>query len=360
MNPTHVNTEEEPAVPDRPAPRPAGSTRPGGATGGVLPWISRILNIGPTLILIVVAGVMAVVAPDFLTEANLQNVGVQAAVVATLAMGELLVVLVRGVDISVAAVVALGAVVGVAVAGDPTSPLVLIVAALATGAVVGTVNGVAVTWGRIPQPLVVTLASGGIAGGIALLMTNGEIKTGVPSIVVSAGSGFAGPIPIPVILVGAVALLLWGATTQTKWGRWLYAVGDNPEAARRIGIPVSGVVISAYAISGLLAGLGSILMAGRTASIAPQTDYNLLLIPITAIVVGGASLFGGRGTVFGVLAGALTLTVITNGLDLLSVSPYYQAIVFGVLIVVALELDVIRGYVETRMRVVRSIRSETG
>jgi ribose transport system permease protein len=204
--------------------------------------------------------------------------------------------------------------------------------------------------GRLPQPLVVTLATLGAAAGAALLISKGQVSSDVSSAVIWAGSGFVGPIPVPVLLVAAFAVALHVLTAKTKWGRWTYAVGGNPEAARRLGIPVDRVIITAYVLSGTMAAVAGVLASGRTGTADPFTGAGLELDAITAAVIGGASLFGGRGAVGGALTGAVILTVIRNSLDLQSVNPYWQTITVGLIVVVALELDAVRRVVEERLR----------
>jgi ribose transport system permease protein len=311
------------------------------------------LRAGPGVILAVIVVVMALVAPHFLTEQNLQNLGQQMSIVAMLAMGQLMVVLVRGIDISVGSVVSLSAVVGVTIAG--TSGLGIPVM-LATGAAVGVINGLLIVKGRLPQPLVVTLATLGAALGLALIVSDGEVQPQLSSVMSWAGQGFIGPIPVPVLLVLAFGGVFYVLTAKTTWGRWTYAVGGNPDAARRLGIPVDAVVFTAYVLAGTMAAVAGVLAAGRTGTADPFAGAGLELDAITAVVIGGASLFGGRGSIAGVVTGALILTVIRNGLDLRSVTPYWQTVVLGVVIVVALELDTVRRTVEERLRTRQTLR----
>jgi ribose transport system permease protein len=299
------------------------------------------------LVLLVVVAVMAILSSEFLTAQNLKDLGEQVSILAVLSMGQLMVILVRGIDISVGSVVSLAAIVGVSLVGASNIGVPIM---LATGAAVGLVNGLLIVKGRLGQPLVVTLASLGACAGLALLLTNGQVLTAAPSIASWAGSAFAGPIPVPFLLVLGFAGVLFVLIAKTTWGRWTYAVGGNPEAARRLGIPVDKVVITAYVLSGTLAAVASILSAGRTGTADPNAGYGLELKAITAAVIGGASLFGGRGSVGGALTGALILTVIANGLDLKSVSPYWQTIASGAIVVLALELDTARRYLENKIR----------
>jgi ribose transport system permease protein len=328
-------------------PRPAASS----GAPGIYDALFMLLRIGPGLILIMLFVAMAFASPYFLTERNLQNLGNQSAIVAALALGQLLVIVTRGIDVSVGSSMALAGIVGIAFGSlEVANGASVILVMLLVGAAAGVLNAFFIVKGRLPQPLIVTLATLGIARGAALLITGGETDTNVPSAVSSAGSGFVGSIPVPVLLVGALALLLYVLSTRTRWGRWVYATGGNPSAAKEIGLPVDRIQMSVYVICGLTAGFAAVLSVGRTGSASPFAGQGLELDAITAVIIGGASLFGGRGSVGGVLVGALILGTIRNGLDLLSVSPYWQTIALGAIVLLALELDMIRGRLEQRVR----------
>ena len=172
-------------------------------------------------------------------------------------------------------------------------------------------------------------------------------------IVVFLGSGYIGPIPMPVIVVAALAALAIIVTRRLKWGRWIYAVGGDKEAARRQGIPVDRVLISVFVISGLMAGFAGVLTAGRTDAGFPTAGELQELTAIAAVIIGGASFFGGR-TVINVIVGALIIGVIQNGLNLLNVNVYYQLVATGVIVVIAVELDVLRRRLEQRFRTLQA------
>jgi ribose transport system permease protein len=315
-----------------------------------------VLRLGPTFILIVLLIVMSVLSPFFLTGRNIQALGVQSSIVAVVALGQLLVIICRGVDISVGAVVALSGVIGVSVAGASWgNGATVVMAMLAAGLAVGAINAFFIVKGRIPQPLIVTLATLGIASGAALLISGGNTKSGFPAVVNDLGSGYVWVIPAPVMVVLGLTTAFFVLTTRTRYGRWLYAVGGNPEGARRVGLPVNKIVASAYMLCGLTAGIAGILTAGRTDTGSPDAGALLELDAITVVVIGGASLFGGRGSVINVVVGALILGTIRNGLNLLGVEPYWQTIAIGSAVLLALELDVIRGLIEERLRVRRSM-----
>jgi ribose transport system permease protein len=307
----------------------------------------RTLQAGPVLILAVLAVAMTLASPYFLTGRNLTNLGFQASFVAVLALGQLLVILTRGIDLSVGSVVGLAGVLGLA--AGASAPVTLAVF-LAAGLAVGLVNGGVQVWGRVPNPFIVTLGTLGIVRGLALVVSDGQTETGLPAVFATLGSDTVAGIPVPVLLVALLAAVVACLLDRTQWGRWIYAVGGNPDGARRAGIPVDRVLLSVYALSGLAAGIAAVLIAGRTDSASPQAGQLLELDAITAVIIGGASFLGGRGRVTNVIAGALIIGVIRNGLDLLDVSPFWQLIAIGVLVIVSLELDVVRGRLETRLR----------
>jgi ribose transport system permease protein len=323
----------------------------------LLSLASRLLAAGPLITLGLLITVLSVLSPVFLTLQNFQNVGSATAFIAIIAAGQFVVILVRGLDLSVGAVVALSAVMGAAVAGLDDW-LGMVVVAIATGLCVGLANGVIVVKGRISNPIIVTVATLGVIRGVALLVSNGEVEVGVPPEIRWLGGGFIGPIPVPVAMAAGVAVLLFVATRGTRWGQWLYAVGGNPEGARRVGISTGRVTISAFMLCSGLAALAGLLVAGRTNAIDPTAGALAELDAITAVVIGGASLAGGRGSVINVVIGALILGFIRNGLNLLAVSSFYQLILIGLLVLVALEIDVLRRIVDERLRVSQAGGSE--
>jgi ribose transport system permease protein len=320
----------------------------------------RLVQTGPVLILALVVVVMTGLSPFFLTERNITNLGFQTSIVAVLALGQLLVILTRGIDLSVGAVVALGGVVGGMVAGGAAGgstsshgALVLLVM-VACGAAVGLVNGTVLIAGRVMNPFIVTLGMLSIVRGAALVISDAQTATGMPAAVQTMGTGLIGPLPVPAVLVAALAFVAWVMLTRTQWGRWIYAVGGDPDAARRVGIPVDRVLLSVYVLCGVAAGIAAVLVAGRTNAGSPTAGQLLELDAITAVVIGGASFFGGRGSVFNVIAGALIIGVLRNGLNLLDVTPFWQSIAIGVLVIASLELDVLRGRLEERLRVAQA------
>jgi len=313
----------------------------------------RVLQAGPLVILMLLAAAMALLSPYFLTGRNLANLGFQASFVAVLALGQLLVIVTRGIDLSVGSVVGLAGVLAVDATAGASTLLVFAMAGLA----VGLANGSVLVWGRVMNPFIVTLGTLGIVRGLALVLSDGQTRTGLDPVVTALGSDSVAGIPAPVLVVAALSAVIGGMLSRTQWGRWIYAVGGNPDGARRAGIPADRVLLSVYALSGLMAGVAAILVAGRTDSASPLAGQLLELDSITAVIIGGASFVGGRGRVLNVLAGALIIGVIRNGLDLLSVSPFWQMIAIGALVILSLELDVVRGGLETRLRASRALEA---
>jgi ribose transport system permease protein len=320
----------------------------------------RIVQTGPVLILGLVVVAMSALSPFFLTERNITNLGFQTSIVAVLALGQLLVILTRGIDLSVGAVVALGGVVGGIVAGGSVGGVasshgvLVVLAMIACGAGVGLLNGTILIAGRVMNPFIVTLGMLSIVRGAALVISDAQTVTGMPDAVQTMGTGLIGPLPVPAVLVAGLALIAWVMLTRTQWGRWIYAVGGDPDAARRVGIPVNRVLMSVYILCGAAAGVAAVLVAGRTNAGSPTAGQLLELDAITAVVIGGASFFGGRGSVFNVIAGALIIGVLRNGLNLLDVTPFWQSIAIGVLVIASLEIDVLRGRLEERLRVAQA------
>jgi ribose transport system permease protein len=321
--------------------------------------VMTIVQMGPVLMLVVLMAVLALLEPVFLTTRNLGNVMAQSSVICVLAMGQLLVIVTRGVDLSVGAMVALSSVVGALAFGSIDGGLAIIAVMVGTGLTVGLVNGMVLVWGHIPHPFIITLASMSVARGLALWLADGRstIPGGMPEVVRYLGSATVGFVPVSAILVAVLAIVIALFSKRMVWGRWIYAVGGNPEAARRAAIPVPWVLISVYAISGLLAGLGAVLASGRSNAGSPNFGQLAELDSIAAVVIGGASFMGGRGNVGNAIVGALMIGVIRNGMNLLNVDAFLQLIVIGLVIVAAVELDVIRGSLEARVRLLRAARA---
>jgi ribose transport system permease protein len=314
------------------------------------------LRAGPALILLFLVVIVSLTTPYFFTSRNIGNVFSQTAVIAVLALGQLLVIVSRGIDLSVGSTVALSGVVGAIVFMHVHSTVLVVLVILATGLAVGLANGLVFVLGRVPHPFIVTLASLSIARGLALWAAHGTLIPNMPHAVNVLGGGSIGWLPYSFFVVLGLALVAVVGTTYLVWGRWLYAVGGNPDAARRSGIPVGRVLVAVYALSGLAAGVGGLLTAGLIDAGSPTSGDLAELDSIAAVIIGGAAFAGGRGNVGNALVGAFTIGVIRNAMNLNNVNAFYQLMAIGVVVLLAVEGDVIRGYVERRVRLARAMR----
>jgi ribose transport system permease protein len=333
---------------------PAAEERPG--------WRLRLIPIldryGILLVILLMCLVLYALQPEvFFTWRNVANVFKQTAVNSMLAIGMFLAILTAGIDLSVGSVLALGMMsLAVANAAGVPWPIVLLIGP-AVGLAAGFVNGIGITKLRMPHPFIMTLGMLFMARGLANLISGGVPYTGLPDPVRFLGSAqiYLGDwgterlnLPIALIVTVVVYLAFWGFLEHTVLGRRIYAIGGNPQAARVSGIAVDRVLITVYTLCGLMAGFAGLIMAGRTNSGFPNAGIGAELEAIAAVIIGGASFFGGRGTVLGVFGGVIVMGLISNGLNLNNVSVFWQQILIGMIIVFAVFLDVIRREVSTR------------
>lgn len=302
-----------------------------------------ISSSGPLIALLLLVVVLALLSPVFLSVRNLFNVFQQIAVLAILALGATAVIITGGIDLSVGAVMALAAMVAgwtFSVAGLPMG--VAIFAALAAGAAIGVLNGLFITRGKLP-PFIATLATLSIARGLALVVSDGRPISGYPPwFRTVATMDLFGFLPLSVVLV--ILLFAAGAAylRYRPSGRALYALGGNEEVARLSGLRVDREKMKVYTAAGALAGVGGLVLAARLNSSQPTAGAGLELDVIAAVVIGGASLAGGAGTASGTLVGALIIGVLRNGLNLLDVSSFWQQVVIGAVIAIAVMTDTLR------------------
>jgi ribose transport system permease protein len=289
-------------------------------------WRDWLSQYGILLAFLALAGALALLSPSFLTTPNLLNVLRQISVNALLAFGMTTVILGAGIDLSVGSVLAVSGALaaGLSVAGWPAPAAMA--AALLAGALMGLFNGVFVAVFRI-APFIVTLGGLTIFRGVALVYTDGRPITGLPSAFDALGNGVVLGIPAPVWIMLAFLGLTHFLLRYTALGRTIYAVGGNEEAARLSGIPIVKVKLFTYAYSGLASALGALVLTGRLNSAQPTAGSGFELDAIAAVVVGGTSLFGGRGGVLGTFLGAAIIGVLNNGMNLLDVSAFYQQFV---------------------------------
>ncbi|WP_328885274.1 ABC transporter permease/substrate-binding protein [Streptomyces sp. NBC_00316] len=300
-----------------------------------------LLDNGALSALVVLVVAMSLLSGDFLTTQNLLNVGVQASVTAILAFGVTFVIVSAGIDLSVGSVAALSATVLAWMATSEGVPVwIAVILAVVTGIACGLVNGALVSYGKLP-PFIATLAMLSIGRGLSLVISQGS-PIAFPDSVSVLGDTLGGWLPVPVLVMIAMGLVTAVVLGRTYIGRSMYAIGGNEEAARLSGLRVKRQKLVIYALSGLFAAVAGIVLASRLASAQPQAAQGYELDAIAAVVIGGASLAGGVGKASGTLIGALILAVLRNGLNLLSVSAFWQQVVIGVVIALAVLLDTVR------------------
>ena len=301
--------------------------------GSVVP---RFLQ--PTRQKILVAAILALMAvvsilsPAFLTIRNLLNILEQLSIDAILGAGMTFVIISAGIDLSVGAVLALGGITAAAllVAGLPVA--VGLLGGVGVGLLFGSLNGLAIAYARIPS-FIMTLAAMNIGRGTVLFATRGNPISRFPEGFRFLGKGRVGPMPMLVILMASVYLVCHLALRKTRFGRYTFAIGNNAETARLLGIQVRRHMLALYALNGVLAALGGMLLAARLNSALTLAGTGAELNVIAAVVIGGTSLYGGAGTMLGTLLGTLFLRIIRNSLNLLGVSPFLQQVAVGALLV---------------------------
>jgi ribose transport system permease protein len=289
------------------------------------------------LMLVVVFIVLSVASEFFLTTRNLTNVARQMSVVGIVALGQALVIIGGGIDLSVGSVIGLSAVTAAMLSAATGSPLLGIFGALAVGTAVGVVNGLLVTRVRI-NPFITTLGTLSIARGTALLVTNGNPQR-FDNWAAWLGYGKIGELPVQFALLVVLTAAVWFFANRVKWGRNVYAVGDNARAARLAGVDVRGTRILVFTICGALAGLGGLLLGGMLTNANPNLGLGYELDVIAAVILGGVALTGGRGSILGVVIGAALMALLRNAFVLLNISGYWQTITIGLVVIVAVGAD---------------------
>jgi len=293
---------------------------------------------GGLIVLLVAVGALTLASPEFLTGNNLANLARQVAIFGILAIGQLVVILTGGIDLSVGSILGLaGAVTAqLLVSGVPIIPAILI--GVVVGGVLGIANGVLVTRFKLP-PFIATLGMLGIARGIVLVITDANTIQGLPDGFQTVANGTVLGIPNLLIIFAIITAIAWFVLNRTVFGRYVYAVGSNPEAARLAGVPVAMVTTAVYVISGVLAAVGGVLLTSRLGAGVPTAGAGFELQAIAACVIGGASLSGARGSAIGAACGALIIGVLNNGGNLLAINAFYLQIAIGALVLVAVGFD---------------------
>jgi ribose transport system permease protein len=289
--------------------------------------------------LLIIAAVIALLEPQFFTPSNLLNIGRQASVLVIVSCGMTMVILSGAIDLSVGSAVALCSVVGASLATNVGLSAPLTIAAMVSlGAVIGAVKGALIAWGGI-NSFIVTLGMMTVLRGMALTFTGGYPISGVPDAVRFLGFGVVGGVPMPLIVAAAVFVLVALILSRTVLGRHIYAIGGNETSSLIAGVPLSLTRLMVFVVSGALCGLAAIVLLGRMGAGLPTAAQGMELDAIAAVILGGSSLFGGRGSVFGTLFGALILAVLQNGLNLMGVNSFIIQILSGVIIILAVLLD---------------------
>lgn len=293
---------------------------------------------GIFIILIIIFIVSSLLNPIFLTRANIINIVRQLSVVMIIACGVQFVMICGMIDLSPGAVLALAGCIGCAVYVNTQSVILAVLGSVGIGMLIGCVMGFIITQFNL-LPFIMTLAMTNIARGLALIFTDGKPINNIGSLA-TIGQGYVGPIPIPIIIMIVCVLVVWLLLTKTKFGRYTYAVGGNEHAAEACGINIKWVKLKSYIINGALVGLSGIVLMSRINSGQPAAGEGYEFDAITAIIVGGTSMSGGAGSIFGTLVGGLIVSIINNLLNLQNVSAYYQQVIKGVIIAVAVLIDV--------------------
>nr|BAH90604.1 ABC suger transport system, permease protein [uncultured bacterium] len=291
------------------------------------------------VVLLVLVLAMSVLSPYFLSVSNFMNIFLATATIGVLAIAATYVLGSGGLDLSLGSVMGFAGVVGAWVAVEAGLPTpIAVLATVGAGALAGFVNGLIITRAFVPA-FIVTLGMLGIARGLALVINNGAAIYGLPASMVYLGQGRPLGIPMPVIIFIGTAVVMHILLAYTRYGRHTLAIGDNENAAKTAGINVARHRLSLYTLSGALAGLAGLIFATRVNAGDPTAGLTYELTAITAAIIGGTNLFGGRASILGTMIGALIMGVLQNGLNLLAVQSYYQQMAIGAVLILAVFID---------------------
>jgi ribose/xylose/arabinose/galactoside ABC-type transport system permease subunit len=302
-------------------------------------YIKNLRQYGIFIVFSIICLIISFISPQFLTVSNWTIIITQVSINALLAFGVTFVIITGGIDLSLGSIVAVAGVSAAMLAHPDSYPvLVPVFAGLFAGLLIGAFNGFIITKSKI-APFIVTLGTMTIGRGLALILSNGRPVSNLSDSFVFIGSGKIMDIPVLIVILVLMFILCSIILNKTILGRYIYAVGGNEQAARASGINVTQVKMAVYSISGLLAGLAGILLTSRITTGQPNAGAGFELDAIAAVVIGGTSTTGGKGTIAGTLIGVLLIGVINNSLDLLNVTSYYQQVVMGIIIIGAVVLD---------------------
>ncbi|WP_409300061.1 ABC transporter permease subunit [Peribacillus sp. SCS-155] len=302
--------------------------------------LGSVQKLGPLLGLLLITIILTIMSPNFLTVDNMFNVLRQVSINALIAFGMTFVILTGGIDLSVGSILALSSALTAGLLSNGMDPILAISVGLLAGALMGLANGLIIAKGKV-APFIATLATMTIYRGLTLVYTDGRPVTGLSDAVSfqMLGKGFFLGIPFPVITMLLAYFILFFILRKTTFGRGVYAIGGNEEASRLSGLKVNRLKMGVYTLTGFLSAFAGITLTSRLNSAQPTAGMSYELDAIAAVVLGGTSLSGGRGWIFGTLVGALIIGVLNNGLNLLNVSSFYQQVVKGGVILLAVMLD---------------------
>lgn len=300
-------------------------------------WLRRL---GPLLALLVLVIVVTSLNPNFVKPANILNLLRQVSVNALIAFGMTFVIITGGIDLSVGSILALASALAAGMMAMGLSPILVIIISILIGALLGALNGLIITKGQV-VPFIATLSTMAIYRGLTLVYTNGNPITGFDGgyAFKFLGRGYLLGIPMPVVITALVFLVLYLLLHKMTFGRKAFAIGGNEKASFISGINITKVKLAIYAISGAAASIAGLILTSRLNSAQPTAGVAFELDAIAAVVIGGTSMSGGKGRLFGTLVGALIIGTLNNGLNLLGVSSFYQQIVQGIVILIAVLLD---------------------
>jgi ribose transport system permease protein len=330
--------------------RPAGAAAGGGTitTSGprtsprpILGWATGVKEFNILIALFILCAFLSFRSDVFFTQGNMFGVARAFSLIAIVAIGQTMVIITGGIDLSVGSVLALSGITTGMLLGEGWPLPLAMIAGVLTGSVTGLINGLLITMIGLP-PFIATLGTLGIARGLVYVLTKGypvTISRGENDFLLNLGQGYVGSIPIPVIIMAVITVLGTIFLSQSTIGRYIYAVGGNEEAARLAGINVTLVKLLVYTLSSTLAALAGLILVARLVSAQPSAGLGFELPVIAAAIIGGTSLLGGEGTILGAVLGAAIIGVLDNGIVLLGINTYAQQIVVGVVILLAVSLD---------------------
>ncbi|USK65127.1 ABC transporter permease [Peribacillus frigoritolerans] len=295
---------------------------------------------GPLLALVLLFIVITVLNPSFMEPNNILNLLRQTSINALIAFGMTFIILTGGIDLSVGSILALSSALMAGMMVSGLDPVLAILVGILLGAIMGVINGILVSKGKM-APFIVTLATMTIFRGLTLVYTDGKPITGIGDSVMfqMLGRGYFLGVPVPAVVMIIAFMILWFLLHKTSFGRKTYAIGGNERASRISGIKVDRVKVAIYGLAGTMAAIAGAILTSRLNSAQPTAGQSYEMDAIAAVVLGGTSLSGGKGRLFGTLVGVLIIGTLNNGMNLLGVSSFYQQVVKGAVILIAVLLD---------------------